>query len=112
MKAAIFARGRVAHANPIGAPSKLRLGWGFDSGVVLNPGAPVRCPQLETGADLPNYKVDELGYPTQAQLEWGTLVNLFGESFGNLLRESSGSMFIGHRLHPRHEATFSRCLGD
>jgi hypothetical protein len=40
-----------------GAPSKLRLGGGFYSGVVLNPGAPVRCPQLETGADLLNYKV-------------------------------------------------------
>jgi hypothetical protein len=40
-----------------GAPSKLRLSRGFDSGVVLNPGAPVRCPQLETGADLPNYNV-------------------------------------------------------
>jgi hypothetical protein len=38
---------------PPGVPSKVRLGGRFDSGVVLNPGAPVRCPQLETGADLP-----------------------------------------------------------
>lgn len=48
------------------------LGRGYDSGVVLNPGAPVRCPQLETGADLPDYKVMNWNTPTQAELEWGT----------------------------------------
>jgi hypothetical protein len=64
------------------------------------------------GSGFTQLQGDELGYPTQAQLEWGTLVNLFGESFGNLLRESSVPMFSGHRLHPRHETTFSMCLGD
>jgi hypothetical protein len=48
---------KLKEVSPSGAPSKLRFGGGFDSGVVLNPGAPVRCPQLETGADLPSYKV-------------------------------------------------------
>jgi hypothetical protein len=51
-----------------GVPFKLRLGGGFDSGVVLNPGAPVRCPQLETGADLPNYKVMNWNTPPKRRL--------------------------------------------
>jgi hypothetical protein len=51
-----------------GAPSKLRLGGGFDSGVVLNPGAPVRCPQLKTGADLLNYDVMNWNTPPKRSL--------------------------------------------
>jgi hypothetical protein len=51
-----------------GAPSKLELGGGFDSGVVLNPGAPVRCPQLETGTDLVNYKVMNWDTPPKRSL--------------------------------------------
>jgi hypothetical protein len=60
----------------------------------------VSCLILVPRLDVPNWKReriyllqgDELEYRIHAQLEWGTLVNLFGESFGNFLRVSSGSM--------------------
>src|SRR5438046_430793 len=47
---------------------------------VLSPGAPVRCPQLETGADLVNYKVMNWNSPPKRslsgapELEWAPVI--------------------------------------